>query len=163
MPCSSGIKIACRKLPAWAVSVEQLHSLNRCNELKESIKSVSMESEQSAEAGAPPPTTLMALPSDLIGRILIEVADSRRQRHEAFGAMTGSVLHIKPDCSALLQQAPPNRRGTCADTRRQGRRASSTRTARDSWPPCKPKSLPSLPEFSRKSTNCRPEIFHREC
>ena len=40
MPCSSGIKIACRKLPAWAVSVEQLHSLNRCNELKESIKSV---------------------------------------------------------------------------------------------------------------------------
>ena len=53
-----------------------------------------MESEQSAEAGAPPPTTLMALPSDLIGRILIEVADSRRKGQEAFGATTGSVLHI---------------------------------------------------------------------
>ena len=37
----------------------------------------------------------MALPSDLIGRILLEVADSKRQRQEAFGAATGSVLHIK--------------------------------------------------------------------
>ena len=60
-----------------------------------------MESEQSAEAGAPPPTTLMALPSDLIGRILIEVADSRRQRHEAFGATTGSVLHTESNRTAL--------------------------------------------------------------
>jgi len=34
------------------------------------------------------PLTLMALSSDLISRILIEVADSRHQGQEAFGATT---------------------------------------------------------------------------
>ena len=41
MPCSTGLRTACRKLPAWAVSVEQLQSLNRCNELQASNNSFS--------------------------------------------------------------------------------------------------------------------------
>ena len=61
------------------------------------------DADESAEAGGLAPATLMALPSDLIGRILFEVADSKRQRQEAFGAATGIVLHIKLLCLTVCR------------------------------------------------------------
>ena len=49
--------------------------------------------ESDAEAGGPRPT-LMALPSDLFGRVLTEVVDCSRQREEARAAGSQSLLSL---------------------------------------------------------------------